>query len=85
MKIVSPNGNEYQVGKRLGGNSRFTLYACSSEEKKDTLILKISTLKKFNSDVDREAFLLGELYNEAQLTEEAFAKEKEEGNDTFLN
>jgi serine/threonine protein kinase len=82
MKIKSPAGNEYSVGKLLGETERFKLYQCLLGDGSEG-ILKITAQSRDNPILDREAFLLKLFKETAQCYEKEFAKTKKD--DTMLN
>lgn len=68
------DADRYTVGKQLGETEQFRIYECEFAEGK-VGILKIATEVVFNGILDREAYILETLRNEAIRYEEAFAKE----------
>lgn len=82
MKIISPKGKEFTVGKRIGGTDVFNLYE-GVYSGNPTCILKIATDSKYNGLLDKEAYFLKEMREEADALEEEFSKKKKD--DVFLN
>ncbi len=76
MNIVSPEGNEYLVGKLLGETEKFKLYHCTFGEGQEA-IFKIAATIAHNGIIDREAYLLQFMYEEAIQWEEEYSKIKE--------
>ena len=75
MEVKSPTGRTYIVGIELGSNTRFKFYKCATES--DTAcVLKIARKTAFNGLLDREAFLLETLEQEALELEIEYGKIK---------
>lgn len=77
----SESGITYTAGKQIGGTEIFTTYECSSLgnssdniKKNECLILKITTDPKYNGTLDKEAYILKAMFNEAARLEDAFLK-----------
>jgi serine/threonine protein kinase len=84
ITISSPNGTSYCVDeKRIGSTEVFTLYECKLPDSSSG-ILKIATAKGNNGLLDREAYLLQVMKDEAQKMEEEYGKESG-GKKTPLN
>lgn len=77
MNIISPKGKNYSVGKALGETTEYSLYECTLESGQKC-ILKIATTVEKNHFLDREAYILDEMYKKAKLLEEEYAKVKED-------
>lgn len=73
-KIINGKKGVYRVGKRLGGTVSYTLYQCQQEGTGVELILKIAKDTAKNGLLDREAFLLKDMYGQAEKLEADFAK-----------
>lgn len=73
MEIISPKGITYVVKNEIGKDERFRLFECSTETD-SVCILKIARRSAWNGLLDREAFLLEEMTQEARLLQEEFAK-----------
>lgn len=71
-QIISPSGRIYKVIKLIGKNSRFNLYECIVSEK-EVGILKIAASIAENGALDREAYILGIMRDEAKACEEEYA------------
>ncbi len=76
MNTISVSGKcDYLVGKPLGGNSRFSLYRASSSAYPDQdFILKIAKTIAQNPLLEREAFILSIMNEEAKRLEEEYAR-----------
>jgi hypothetical protein len=72
MKIISPRGHEYIVGKLLGETEKFNLYLCTYGNEQEA-IFKIAKTTKHNGVLDKEAYLLQVLYDEAISVEKEYA------------
>lgn len=77
------SGVTYTAGKHLGGTETFTLYEClssggsaSSTDAGKCCILKIAAAPEHNSILDREAFVLKKMLDEAARLEAAFLEAK---------
>lgn len=68
------NADSYVVGEKLGETEQFRMYKCELAKGK-VGILKIATSIAFNGILDREAYILGMLRDEAIRYEKAFAEE----------
>lgn len=75
--VIGPESKtNYVVEGSVAQTEAFTAYSCTHKEiEGNCFILKIATEKKYNAILDREAFILNLLFNEAQKQEEAFQKE----------
>lgn len=74
-KIIVHGLRSYVVDQKLGGTDRFTLYRATSDTLPDQqFILKIATGVTHNGALDREAFLLRSMGEEATRLEEEFAR-----------
>ena len=82
-KLVSPGGNIYEIGDRIGGNDAFNLFECILPDKRIG-ILKIARTLEQNGVLDKEAYILDLLRTEAKETEEEYALIKTDKN-TKLN
>lgn len=80
--VRSPKGIQYEVGKLLGENEQYRLYATALFDGR-AAILKIVLAPEQNGSLDREAYILQTLREEATATEVEYAKTKT--GDTFLN
>lgn len=68
IRVKGPKGQMYDVGKQLAVNSRFNLYECTLEDGR-VCLLKIAATKEQNGLLDREAYLLTTMMEEAEATE----------------
>ena len=74
MKIIeSPDGNKYQVGGPIGGTDEFSLYECVLPDK-GIGIFKISKAVEYNGCLDKEAYVLDLLRNEALRLKDEYAR-----------
>jgi hypothetical protein len=79
MIVTSPQGNEYVVGELLGRTDAFGLYHCSLPGGSPG-ILKIASVVGYNGLLDREAHIMGTLWDQAErVEEEAREREPERG------
>lgn len=75
MELIGTADNIFQVGEPLGQTSRYNLYECTLPD--DTVgILKIAADISHNPLLDREAFLLRTMREEAFRLEREYAKVK---------
>jgi hypothetical protein len=74
IEVTSPeSGIVYTAGGRIGGTKAFTMYECfPSNEERKCCILKIAADSKHNSSLDKEAYILKAMLDEAARLEEAF-------------
>lgn len=82
MPKITVKGSKalYQVEQELGGNERFTLYRVSSDTRPEQqLVLKIAKTVGQNGFLDREAFLLSSMAEEANRLEEEYAAVVKDG------
>ena len=74
-QVVNPESKfVYLVDGHLGGTKEFTLYSCIQKATDNKLILKIAKTPKDNALLDREAYILNLLSEEATKQEKAFKK-----------
>jgi hypothetical protein len=75
--VISPESKtNYVVEGGVAKTETFTAYSCAPKETdSNCYILKIATDKKYNTILDREAYILNLLFIESQKQEEAFQKE----------
>jgi hypothetical protein len=74
--VISPESKtKYVVNERIAETEKFTAYSCIQEGANNNgYILKIAKEARYNSILDREAYILNLLFNESQKQEEAFQK-----------
>lgn len=78
--LTGPSGATYQVGtKQLGKTEEFTLYECTLPDGRKAM-LKIAATVGMNGHLDREAYILQTLKEEADLLEEEYAKKTDHKN-----
>jgi hypothetical protein len=82
MELRSPAGTCYQVGKPIGETESFRLYECADPEGRQC-ILKIAATAENNPLLDREAFVLRLMREEASRLEAEYVIEA--GEDKALN
>lgn len=82
MKITSPQGKIIVVGDELGKDDRFKFYQCQVDTD-SVCILKIARQVGFNGLLDREAYILAIMAEEAAALEIEF--KKAETSNKFLN
>lgn len=75
MNITSPAGNTYEVLKLIGKTDPFNLYECRLTDGREC-ILKIATTAAANDLLDREAFLLQTMREDAARLEAEYAEVK---------
>ena len=74
-QITSPTGATYVIGSVLGENEIYTTYKCTLPDKR-ICFLKMARSVACNGLLDREAYVLQSLKNEATRIEESYAEEK---------
>ncbi len=81
VKIISPeSGLTYIAEGKIGGTETFTMYKCFSPsipgdiEPSKWYVLKIATNSKYNSSLDKEAYILKIMLSEAERQEKAYLK-----------
>lgn len=91
IQVTSPSGLIYTAVNHIGGTEKFTIYGCSSQarapnslEDNKCLILKIASDLRFNGVLDKEAYILKAMLDEAAKLESAFL-EKNHGTETRIN
>ena len=73
MDII--NGSQvYKVGARRAKNGKCILYLCTQEATMRECLLQIAVDKKFNADIDRNAYILRILNELASLAEREYQK-----------
>lgn len=72
LTVAGPAG-AYRVGKRLGSTDRYNLYLCQPEKADTPHILKVAAKRTANGILDREAFLLRDMREQAQALEVEYA------------
>jgi hypothetical protein len=70
---VTSTKGRYTVLKHVGGTEQFTLYLCTQEGQARQQILKIATATAHNALLDREAYLLSLMRDEAHRLEQEYA------------
>ncbi len=73
MKIAN-NSKIYQVGEKVAEAGSYRLFLCIQEETGRQCLLQIATSIGNNSELDRGAYILGELKRCSDETEEEYAK-----------
>lgn len=71
-QIISPSGQTYKVRRQIGATDRFKLYECLLADGR-ICILKIASSVEQNSLLDREAYILGIMREEAKSLEAEYA------------
>jgi hypothetical protein len=77
MKTISSPTAKYAVGVDIGGTDEFTLYDCPLPQGKAG-VMKIAASPEYNGNLDREAYILQTLRNEALEIENRYKAEKGE-------
>lgn len=72
VQVLSPSGQTYDVGRKLAQNSRFDLHECILEDGR-VCLFKIAATKEQNGLLDREAYLLTTMKDEADATQAEYA------------
>ncbi len=73
MNALSPPDLEFRLGKQIGKTAEFDIYACELPDDR-ACILKRAVSKKDNGLLDREAYLLRSMHEEALALEDKYAK-----------
>ena len=73
-KVLNSPTHAYEILKQVGVTEGFNLYLCKSDER--SYILKIAATIERNALLDREAFILNQMRNEAARLEEEYATVK---------
>ena len=73
-KVLNSATHAYEILKQVGVTEEFNLYLCKSDG--ESYILKIAATIERNALLDREAFILNQMRNEAARLEEEYATVK---------
>ncbi|MEI6352826.1 MAG: hypothetical protein WCO35_02735 [Candidatus Nomurabacteria bacterium] len=85
ITVTARDGTSYKIMERLGGNDKFNYYGVVSDKyPEQSLILKIVIDKSLNALLDREAYILSELTEEAKRVEDEYMI-NHSGSETKLN
>lgn len=78
--VNSPNHYGYRVFKEVAKSRRYHLYLCMQEETGRQCLLQIATTIENNGELQRAAYILGELARHADKLEEEYKKVKTDPN-----
>lgn len=84
--VIGPDGESYRVIKQVeeGRSKKFRIYLCEQVKTGRECLLKIAVDAKYNSELQREAYVLKELVRHALKLEKEYAKVKTDPK-AFLN
>ena len=81
MMEVENGSSLYLVGKMVAESDKYRLYLCKQKESGRQCLLQIATTIEQNSGLDRAAYILKELKQRSDETEEAYARDKTDSKD----